>query len=72
MPVIRISSPWLATAMLSAERNQYRLCIFEIGQIETFVELRIHRSQSVAGFVALALVAKQSCEVYGGAQLEPA
>src|SRR5271169_5408593 len=45
---------------------EQRLCLFEIGRVETFGEPTIDRCEEVAGFGAAALVAAEPGEARGG------
>ena len=46
-----------------------RLCLFQVGSVETFGEPVVNRYEKIAGFAAPALVAAESGEAHGGAQL---
>src|SRR5215831_12506743 len=54
---------------LRIERLEQRLCVLQIGRVETFGKPAVDRCQQVAGFGAAALVAAETGEAHGSAQL---
>jgi hypothetical protein len=52
----------------SPQLGQQRLCLYQVGGVETFGELGVDRREKVAGFGVAALVAAEPGEVRGGAQ----
>src|SRR5438477_3920450 len=59
---------WSCWRTGSRQFVQQRLCLFQIGGVETFGEPTVDRREEVAGFGVAALVAAEPGEARGGAQ----
>ena len=51
-----------------AANSKQRLHLLQIARVEPLSEPPVHRSQQVARFAYLALVAPEACETHGGAE----
>jgi hypothetical protein len=56
---------WWATRVIvsSPQLGQQRLCLYQVGGVETFGELGVDRREKVAGFGVAALVAAEPVDV---------